>query len=196
MIKQIKISLVVILLFTILTGVCYPLAVTGIAQLLFPRQANGSMLHSRGVLVGSALIGQQFTSHKYFWSRISATVPYAYNAGASGGSNFGPLNPALMDEAGKRIHDLRQADSGNGARVPADLATSSASGLDPHISIASALFQVRRVARARGISEDSLRQIVALFTEGRQFGILGEPTVNVLKLNLSLDRVFIDEEGR
>jgi K+-transporting ATPase, C subunit len=185
--KQLRPTLVTLILFTIITGVVYPLLVTGIAQLVFPEKANGSFIKKDGKSVGSELIGQPFTDPKYFWSRLSATGPYAYNAGASSGSNYGPLNPALLDAAKKRVQDLEAADSLNTQPIPVDLVTSSASGLDPHISIAAALYQVPRVARVRAISEPQVRSLVDQFTEGRQLGFLGEPRVNVLKLNLALD---------
>lgn len=185
--KQLRISIIAIVLFTIVAGIIYPLVVTGVAQLLFPRQANGSLFESNGKTIGSTLIGQPFRSPQYFWSRISATAPFAYNAGASSGSNLGPLNPALFDMVRKRIQELRAADSGSTKQVPVDLVTSSASGLDPHISVAAAYYQISRVARARGMNEDSLRVFVDRYTTGRQFGFLGEAVVNVLQLNLALD---------
>jgi K+-transporting ATPase ATPase C chain len=185
--KQLRPTVVTLILFTIITGVAYPLLVTGVAQFVFPEKANGSLIKKDGKIVGSELIGQPFSDTKYFWSRLSATAPFAYNAGASSGSNYGPLNPALFDAARKRVQDLRAADSLNTQPIPVDLVTSSASGLDPHISIAAALYQVPRVARIRAISEPQVRSLVDQFTEGRQLGFLGEPRVNVLKLNLALD---------
>jgi K+-transporting ATPase ATPase C chain len=185
--KQLRPTVVTLILFTIITGVVYPLLVTGIAQLVFPEKANGSFIKKDGKSVGSELIGQPFTDPKYFWSRLSATGRYSYNAGASSGSNYGPLNPALLDAAKKRVQDLEAADSLNTQPIPVDLVTSSASGLDPHISIAAALYQVPRVARVRAMSEPQVRSLVDQFTEGRQLGFLGEPRVNVLKLNLALD---------
>ena len=173
---------------TVITGIAYPLLVTGIAQLAFPRQANGSLVESGGKAVGSTLIGQPFSDPKYFWSRPSATSPQPYNAMASSGSNQGPRNPALADAVKDRIKALRDADPESKGPVPADLVTASGSGLDPEISIAAADFQVHRVAKARGISEDKVRALVAANTSGRTFGILGEPRVNVLSLNLALDR--------
>jgi K+-transporting ATPase ATPase C chain len=187
--KQLRTSLIAIVLFTIVAGVMYPLFVTGVAQLFFPRQANGSLIQSNGKTAGSALIGQPFSNPKYFWSRPSATMPFAYNAGASSGSHYGPLNPALFTSVRKRIAGLKEADPQNTRPVPVDLVTASGSGLDPHISVAAALYQLSRVARARGMSEDTLRFLVAQSTTGRQLGFLGEPAVNVLKLNLALDEV-------
>jgi potassium-transporting ATPase KdpC subunit len=185
--KSLRTSVITVVLFTILTGVIYPFLVTGIAQLIFPGKANGSLLKKDGKLVGSELIGQPFSNPKYFWGRPSATSPFAYNAGATTGSNYGPLNPALADGAKKRIQDLRNADSLNLRPIPIDLVTASGSGLDPHISVSAALFQIGRVARTRNLSEAQIRAIVDQSTEGRQLGFLGESRVNVLKLNLALD---------
>lgn len=185
---QLRPAIVSLALFTLITGVVYPLAVTGLAQVLFPHQANGSLMVRNGQALGSELIGQPFDAPKYFWSRPSATSPFPYNAAASAGSNLGPLNADLVEAAQARINALRATDPGNTAPIPVDLVTASASGLDPHISVAAALYQVPRVARARGLSEDQVRTLVEQSTEGRQFGILGEARVNVLKLNLALDR--------
>jgi K+-transporting ATPase ATPase C chain len=173
---------------TLLTGVAYPYLVTGIAQFAFPRAANGSLIVAGGKTVGSALIGQPFDDPKYFWSRPSATSPMPYNAAASSGSNQGPRNPALADAVKDRVKALRDADPDNKAPVPVDLVTASGSGLDPEISIAAAEFQVSRVAKARGIPADKVRALVAANTAGRTFGILGEPRVTVLQLNLALER--------
>jgi K+-transporting ATPase ATPase C chain len=181
-------ALRIFVVLTIVTGIVYPLVVTGIAQLAFPHAANGSLIEVGGKTVASALIGQPFDDPKYFWSRPSATSPYPYNGGASSGSNQGPTNPALADAVKARIAALREADPGNAAPVPVDLVTASASGLDPHISVAAAQYQAARVARARGIGDDAVRSAVAQATEGRTFGLLGEPRVNVVKLNLALDR--------
>jgi K+-transporting ATPase ATPase C chain len=178
-----------LLLFTLLTGVIYPLAVTGIAQLIFPRQANGSLIVKDGKALGSGLIGQLFDDPKYFWGRLSATGPYPYNAAASSGSNLGPSNPALMAAVQARIDALKTADPGNTQPIPIDLVTASGSGLDPDISVAAALYQVPRVARVRGMSESAVRALVDQYTQGRQFGFLGEPRVNVLELNLALDEI-------
>ena len=175
------------LVLSLLTGLVYPLAVTGLAQLAFPAQANGSLIVIDGRAVGSALIGQSFTDPKHFWSRPSATTPMAYNGGSSGGSNLGPLNPALADAVKARIAALRAADPGNAAPVPVDLVTASASGLDPHISRAAADYQAARVARARGLPEAAVRSLIEQHTEGVWLGFLGEPRVNVLRLNLALD---------
>jgi K+-transporting ATPase ATPase C chain len=174
---------------SVLTGVAYPLVVTGLAQVAFPQAANGSLITVNGKTMGSTLIGQPFDDPKYFWSRPSATSPQPYNAGASSGSNQGPLNPALSDAVKDRIKALRDADPGNAAPVPVDLITASASGLDPHISVAAADYQVARVAKARGLAVDKVRALVAENTEGRTLAILGEPRVNVLGLNLALDGV-------
>ena len=180
-------ALVMLALMTAITGIAYPLAVTGLAQLLFPAQANGSLIEKDGKPVGSSLIGQSFTDPRYFWGRPSATTPQPNNGASSTGSNLGPTNRALTDAARQRIDALRAADPGNTAPVPVDLVTASGSGLDPEISPAAAAYQVPRVARARGLSESQVRAMVAMATTGRQFGMLGEPRVNVLRLNLALD---------
>jgi len=182
-------ALMLLLLFTLLTGLVYPLAVTGVAQLLFPRQANGSLILVNGKPAGSALIGQPFSDPKYFWGRLSATGPYPYNAAASSGSNLGPTNPALLDEVNARISALKAADPRNSLPIPVDLVTSSGSGLDPDISVAAALYQLPRVARLRGLSQSAVRALVDKYTHGRTLGFLGEPRVNVLELNLALDNL-------
>ncbi len=174
--------------FTILMGVLYPALVTGIAQTVFPYQANGSLIRQNEQLVGSALIGQQFTASKYFWGRISATGPTAYNATASSGSNLGPTNATLIDAVTGRIAALKQHETPEGL-VPVDLVTSSASGLDPHISPAAAEYQIPRVAKSRNMNEDKLRELVVRNTHSRQFGFLGEPRVNVLLLNMAIDQL-------
>jgi K+-transporting ATPase ATPase C chain len=185
--EHLRASLLLLLALTVLTGVVYPLAVTGIAQVLFPHQANGSLLVTNGRPQGSALIGQSFAAPRYFWGRLSATGPFPYNAAASSGSNLGPTNPALLTVAQARIEALRAADPGNAAPVPVDLVTASGSGLDPHVSPAAAAYQVSRVARLRGLPEDKVRRIVAQNTEGPTLGALGEARVHVLRLNLDLD---------
>jgi K+-transporting ATPase ATPase C chain len=192
--KQFRPALVALIAFTIITGVIYPLLVTSIAQVAFPFQANGSLITgANGQPIGSALIGQQFDDPKYFWGRLSATgpVPYtAFNADkltGSSGSNYGPLNPALTDAAKARIDALKAADPTNTLAIPVDLVTASGSGLDPQISPAAAEYQVNRVAKARGLDAARVRELVAQHTEGRTFGFLGEPRVNVLELNLDLD---------
>jgi K+-transporting ATPase ATPase C chain len=185
--KLLRQSLMMLLLMTLITGVIYPLAVTGIAQLLFARTANGSLIEHDGKPLGSELIGQPFADPKYFWGRPSATTPFAYNSALSTGSNQGPTNPALIDAVKQRVEALRAADPGNSAPLPVDLVTASASGLDPHISPAAAQYQIARVARARGTAVADVEKAVDAATEGRQLGVLGEPRVNVLKLNLALD---------
>jgi K+-transporting ATPase ATPase C chain len=174
-------------LLTLLTGVVYPLVVTVVAQTVFPSQANGSLVIRAGAVAGSSLIGQPFDDPKYFWSRPSATAPFAYNAAASSGSNLGPTNPALTDAVKARVDALRAADPDNHAPIPADLVTASGSGLDPHVSPAAAHWQVGRVARARGLDPATVDALVTRNTEGRQWGFLGEERVNVLALNLALD---------
>ena len=193
MISQLRPAFFMLLIFTVITGLIYPLVVTGIAQVAFPHQANGSLIVIDGKAYGSELIGQQFDDPKYFWGRLSATGAFPYNAfnaetlTGSSGSNYGPLNPALMEMVQARIDALKAADPGNTAPIPVDLVTASGSGLDPHISVAAALYQVSRVAQARGRSDEEVRTLVNQYTEGRQFGFLGEPVVSVLELNLPLD---------
>lgn len=175
-------------LLTLVTGVVYPLAVTGVAKAAFPGQAAGSLVVENGKTVGSSLIGQNFTDPTFFWGRPSATSPMAYNAQGSGGSNLGPLNPALVDAVKRRIEALRAADPGNPAPVPVDLVTASASGLDPEISVAAAEYQVPRIARLRHLAPEVVQGIVARHLRGRLLGVLGEPRVNVLAMNLELRR--------
>ncbi len=177
------------ILLSLITGLVYPLLVTGIGQVLFPQQAAGSLIEQDGKPVGSRLIGQHFTDPKYFWGRPSATSPYPYNAAASSGSNLGPLNPALTAAVKSRVAALRAADPGNTQPVPVELVTASASGLDPHISPAAAAYQVARVARTRGLPLETVRDAVAQQTEARQWDMLGEARVNVLELNRTLDRL-------
>jgi K+-transporting ATPase ATPase C chain len=192
-IREVKTAALLLVALTVLTGGIYPLVIAGVAQVAFPRQANGSLIISEGQVLGSDLIGQPFNDPKYFWGRLSATGSYPYDAfdaahlTASTGSNLGPSNPALQDAVQARIDALRVADPGDTAPIPVDLVTASASGLDPHISVAAAIYQVPRVARERGLPEEQVRELVARYTQGRQLGILGEPRVNVLELNLALD---------
>jgi potassium-transporting ATPase KdpC subunit len=188
MLAQLRAALVAVIVLTILTGVIYPLVVTGIAQLVFHRQANGSLIEEDGKVVGSSLIGQAFDDPKYFWGRPSATNP-PYDGGNSGASNLGPTNPDLIKNVQARIDALKKEDPENKKPIPVDLVTASGSGLDPHISPAAAEYQVPRIARVRGIKPDSLRKLVAEHTEGRTFGFLGEPRVNVLELNLAVDKL-------
>ncbi len=188
MLKQLKQAVLLLVTFSVLTGIIYPLVVTGIAQIAFPSQANGSLIYRNGHPVGSSLIGQSFSDPKYFWSRPSATSPVPYNAKSSSGSNLGPLNADLAKVVQERIAVLRKADPDNKAPIPIDLVTSSASGLDPHISPAAAEYQVGRVAKSRKMDEKHVRELVVKHTEGRTFGLLGEPRVNVVELNLDLER--------
>ncbi len=187
MLKELKPAFVMLLALTVLTGILYPLLVTGIAQGLFPDAANGSLIKQNGNLAGSAMIGQPFSDPKYFWGRPSATGPTPYNAAASSGSNQGPLNPALEDAVKARIAALKAADPSQTEPIPVDLVTASASGLDPHISPAAAAWQAPRIAGLRGLPLDAVGGLVAQHTQGRQFGVLGEARVNVLQLNLALD---------
>ena len=183
-------AIVLFALLTIITGLAYPLATTAIGLGVLPDEANGSLIEKNGAIVGSSLIGQSFTAPQYFWGRPSATGPFPYNASASSGSNQGPLNPALGEAVKSRIAALKAADATNTQPVPVDLVTASASGLDPHISPAAAMYQVQRVANARGISPEELNAFLQTHIEGRQWGVFGEPRVNVLKLNLALDAAF------
>jgi K+-transporting ATPase ATPase C chain len=185
--RYLRPALSLLVVMTVLLGLAYPFVVTGVTQLALPRQASGSLLYQDGKLIGSSLIGQAFAEPKYFWGRPSATAPQAYNGLASGGSNLGPTNPALAEAVRARIAALRAADPGNVAPVPVDLVTASGSGLDPDISPAAALYQVGRVARARGIDPAELRRTVLAAVERPQWRVLGEPRVNVLLLNLRLD---------
>lgn len=191
--KQLKPAILMLLVMTVLTGLVYPLLTTRVAQLVFPYQANGSLIEKDGKLVGSALIGQQFTDSKYFWGRLSGTGTYPYNASASGGTNLGPLNPALADNVKARIEALGKADQEAGVKqtkaVPIDLVTASGSGLDPHVSVAAAEYQLARVAKMRGIPEASVRELVAANTQAKWLGLFGDAHVNVLKLNLAVDTV-------
>lgn len=182
-------ALAVFLLLTLLTGLAYPLLTTGLARLLFPAQAAGSLLLRDGKPIGSALLGQQFEGPGYFWGRLSATTPQPYNAANSGGSNLGPLNPALLDAVKARIDALHKADPGNQAPVPVDLVTASASGLDPDLSIAAARYQAARVATARGLPLERVETLIDSHAQSPLWGFLGEPHINVLDLNLALDRL-------
>jgi potassium-transporting ATPase KdpC subunit len=184
LLKQAVICLAILM---IITGILYPLAVTGLAQLIFPYQANGSMISMDNKVIGSELIGQQFSSQRYFWSRPSATSPMPYNAANSSGSNLGPLNPVLMENVRDRSEKLRKAGVEDTVKIPVDLITASGSGLDPDISFAAAECQISRVARERNIDETKVRELVAKCAKGRQWEILGEPRINVLELNLALD---------
>lgn len=179
-------ALVLFTALTVITGMAYPLAVTGIAKAMFPAQASGSLIEKDGEAVGSVLIGQNFTDPKNFWGRPSATAPMANNAAMSSGSNQGPLNPALIDAVKGRIAALKAADPKNEQRIPVDLVTASASGLDPHISVAAANYQAGRVARARGVALTHIQSLIDMNTEGQLLGFIGEPRVNVLKLNLAV----------
>ena len=186
-----------LLLFTLITGVVYPALVTALAQTLFSGQANGSLLkNQQGQLIGSELIGQHFSEAKYFWGRPSATAPYPYNASASSGSNLAPSNPALVDAVSSRIQALKALDPNNTAPVPVDLITASGSGLDPHISIAAAEYQIKRIAKIRQIDETKLHEWLNAAIEDRQWGVFGEPRLNVLKLNLALDQAGHFENER
>ncbi len=190
MLAQLKTSVLVLAAFSMLTGVIYPLAITAIAQLAFPVQANGSLIVIDGKPVGSELIGQPFDDPRYFWSRPSATGPYPYNAGSSSGSNLAVTNPAQLHAIQSRVAKLRESGVPADQAIPIDLVTASGSGLDPHISVAAAQLQAPRVARVRGLDETTVADFIKAATDGRQFGVLGEPRVNVLLLNLALDRRF------
>ena len=189
--EQIRSAILMFVILSLLTGIFYPVFITGVAYIFFPHQATGSMLYQNNKLLGSALIGQEFTDPKYFWGRISETSPVAYNSSSSSGSNLGPSNPALIEKVKVRIRALKEFDPDNTNPVPIDLVTSSASGLDPHISIAGAYYQIPRVARMRGLTEDTVKAIVNKHTNSRIFGLIGEPVVNVLELNLELDSIKI-----
>jgi len=185
--KQLKSAFMVFLILTVITGIIYPFVITSVAQIVFHHKANGSIIVKDGKPVGSCLIGQEFNDPKYFWGRLSATSPVAFNASLSSGSNFGPLNNALRQNVEVRVKSLQNADPGNESPIPVDLVTTSASGLDPHISIAAAMYQVPRVARLRGIPQEEVANIVTQNTQLRFLGVIGEPVVNVLQLNMALD---------
>lgn len=184
--EYVRPAILSLIILTVITGIIYPLFITGIAQALLPNQANGSLIYQNEKVVGSVLIGQAFDNPKYLWGRISATIPQ-YNASSSSGSNIGPSNPALIDELKGRIKILKDADPDNTRPIPIDLVTSSASGLDPHISLAAAYYQIPRIARKRNISENTVKGIIHKNRSGRFLGLIGEPVVNVLKVNLDLD---------
>jgi potassium-transporting ATPase KdpC subunit len=188
MLRQFMNAVLMFVVLTVLTGILYPLAVTGVALVAFPHQAGGSLITEGDKIVGSSLIGQSFDDPKYFWGRLSATGPFPYNGAVSSGSNLGPLNPALKDAIEARVKALRDADPELKGAIPVDLITASGSGLDPEISPASATIQIHRVAKARKLTEDSVKSLVAKHTQQRQLGILGEPRVNVLELNRDLDK--------
>ena len=189
MLKQLKTAAILFGLLTLLTGLIYPALITGIAQVIFPHQANGSLITQNGQVVGSSLIGQQFDAPKYFWGRLSASGDHPYNAASSGGSNLGPTNPALLKQVSDRLAALKAADPQNTLPVPVDLVTASGSGLDPNISPAAAHYQVARVARVRGLPVETVQKLVDQYTQGRTLGFLGEARVNVLELNLALDQL-------
>jgi K+-transporting ATPase ATPase C chain len=185
--EQIRPAILLFIILSVITGIIYPLFVTGIAQTFFHKEANGSLIYINERSVGSSLIGQPFDNPKYFWGRLSATSPTSFNAVASSGSNLGPLNPTLLDTVKARIKVLKDVDPDNNNSIPVDLVTACSSGLDPHISRAAAYYQISRVARIRGLSQDSVRMIVDQHTIARFFGVIGEPVVNVLETNLALD---------
>ena len=195
MTTYLKPALIMLLLLTLVTGIIYPAIVTVFAQTLFNFQANGSLIKNpQGQLIGSELIGQSFSDPRYFWGRPSATGPYPYNAAASSGSNLGPTNPALAAAISARIQVIKQADPDNNLPIPVDLITASGSGLDPHISLAAAKYQVNRIAKIRNIDEEILRELVDTYTEDRQWFVFGEPRINVLKLNLALDQQAVNSK--
>ena len=185
--EQLKSAILVFIILTIITGIFYPLLVTGIAQAFFHAKANGSLIHIDGKIIGSTLIGQPFDDPKYLWGRLSATSPIPYNSSSSSGSNIGPSNGALLETVKSRIEKLRAADPKNKTPIPVDLVTSSASGLDPHISLAGAYYQIPRIAKRRGLSGNIVKSIIDRNANGRLFGLIGEPVVNVLKVNMDLD---------
>jgi len=185
--QQIKPAILVFIVLSIVTGIFYPLFVTGIAQVFFHKQANGSVIYRDGKPVGSALIGQSFSDPKYFWGRLSATTPFSFNAASSSGSNFGNSNPALLEVVKARINALKTVDSDNHNPIPVDLVTAAASGLDPHISLAAAYYQIPRVARLQGLTQETVEAIVKQHVYDRFLGLLGEPVVNVLEINLALE---------
>lgn len=194
LLKQIKTAFILLILFTILTGIFYPLLVTGLAQVLFPWRANGSLIKQNNKIIGSVLIGQSFSDPKYFWGRPSATTPFPYNATSSSGSNMGPSNPDFLAAVKTRITNLQQSDPQNKNLIPVDLVATSASGLDPEISPLAAFYQIPRIAKARGISEKKIQTVVEKLIINRSFNILGEPRVNVLQLNITLDNLTVNKD--
>jgi len=185
--QQVKPAILSFVILSVITGILYPLFITGVARVFFHHQATGSLIYRDGKPIGSSLIGQPFDDPQYFWGRLSATSPVFFNAAASSGANVGPRNPALIAAVNNRIKALRSADPGNQDSVPVDLVTSSASGLDPHISLAAAYYQAPRIARVRGMTQESVKSMISAHRQGRWLGVLGEPVVNVLELNLALD---------
>jgi len=194
--EQIRPAILLFIVLSIITGIIYPLFVTGIAQFFFHDKANGSLIYINEKPVGSSLIGQPFDDPKYFWGRLSATLPVPFNAAASSGSNLGPSNPELLDAVKARIKALKEIDPDNKNPVPVDLVTSSASGLDPHISLAGTYYQIPRVARMRGLPQDFVKKIVNQYSRGRFLGVIGEPVVNVLEVNLALDACLLERQAQ
>jgi len=194
--EQIRTAILLFLILSLMTGIIYPLFVMGIAQFFFHDEANGSLIYRNERPVGSSLIGQPFDDPKYFWGRLSATSPISFNAAASSGSNLGPSNPALLDAVKARIKALKEVDPDNKNPIPVDLVTSSSSGLDPHISLAGAYYQVSRVARMRGLPQDYVRKIVNQYSRGHFLGVIGEPVINVLKVNLALDACLPERQAQ
>ncbi len=189
--RHFKTAFILLTLFTLLTGLVYPFLITGIAQLFFPWRANGSLIEQTGKIIGSELIGQSFTDPKYFWGRPSATSPFPYNGASSSGSNFGPLNPTFISLVKERVENLKKVDKENAQKIPIDLVTASASGLDPEISPLAAFYQVSRIAKARNIPESAIKELIEQHIKKRTFYVLGEPRINVLNLNIALDNLRV-----